>query len=63
MSKPKTIYYLKGNPNMSAHRIGSPKKDECGQTPWLFIDGKWKGETVYVAPWKMWRKEDCECLN
>lgn len=56
--KAKTIYYLKGQLDMPAHRVGSPKKDDCGQTPWYFIDGKWKGETVYVEPEKMWRWEE-----
>lgn len=61
--KAKTVYYLKGDRNFPAHRVGSPKKDECNQTPWLFIDGKWKGDVVMVEPYKMERSNDRQRLQ
>ena len=39
-----------------AHRVGSPKKDKCGQTPWRFIGGPWEGLVVVVEPHKMIRR-------
>lgn len=56
--KAKTTYCLRGNPDYPAHRVGSPKKDECGQTPWYFIGGEWRGQAVKVEPFKMWREEN-----
>ena len=50
----RTIYYRKGDRNYPAHRVGNPKKDKCGQTPWKFIAGEWKGKIIMVDPIKMW---------
>ncbi len=53
MGRNRTIWLLRGDEDLAAVRVGSPKKDECGQTPWLFVDGRWKGDLVWVEPWKM----------
>ncbi len=60
--KTRTLWYLRGarKAGMIAIRVGSPKRDACGQTPWLFIAGEWRGQTVLVEPHKMRRGSRCK---
>lgn len=44
--------YLRGDKDMKAVRLAKGK-DACGQAPYAFLSGKWKGEIVWVEPYKM----------
>ena len=59
--KAKSRYRLRGDPLYEAESVGRIRKDQCGQSPFLFVSGPWRGEVVFVEPFKMWKVKDRLC--
>lgn len=55
-TKAKARYRLYGNIKYEAEKMPG-RKDECGQSPYKFVTGPWKGKTVHVEPHKMEKVE------